>query len=249
MSDKEIERHRYDQRATNAILGNAFLSTGGVFAIRGIYRAPYFRYVELIKRHLACGSVALEVGAGSGLFTGDLLKTGAQVLATDISKKSLEILALNYANFDQLTTEVADMENLPYLDGSFDFIASSGSLSYGDNRIVMNEVFRLLKPGGIFLCVDSLDNNRIYRFNRWMNYLLGKRTLSTCKRMPNLQLIEAYRSLFESVDVEFFGSGSFLGPTIAMIFGENRAATYIDNIDKYFKTKASAFKFVMLAKK
>ena len=163
MDDKEIEKIRYDTRATKAIFENTFASEGGAYSVRAIHRSPYLHYVELMRRYLSHDSSVLELGAGAGLFTGEILKTGAKVLATDISKMSLELLSVNYSTFDRLSTEVADMEMLPYEDQVFDLVASSGSLSYGDNTVVMNEVFRVLKPGGIFLCVDSLNNNYIYR--------------------------------------------------------------------------------------
>jgi ubiquinone/menaquinone biosynthesis C-methylase UbiE len=36
---------------------------------------------------------------------------------------------------------------------------SAGSLSYGDNDIVMNEIYRVLKLQGVFIAIDSLNNN------------------------------------------------------------------------------------------
>ena len=38
------------------------------------------------------------------------------------------------------SAEVVDMEKLP-----FDVVCSAGSLSYGDNEVVMNEIYRALK--------------------------------------------------------------------------------------------------------
>jgi ubiquinone/menaquinone biosynthesis C-methylase UbiE len=43
------------------------------------------------------------------------------------------------------------MEKLPFADQSFDIIVSAGSLSYGDNDIVMNEIYRVLKNKGMAL--------------------------------------------------------------------------------------------------
>ena len=65
------------------------------------------------------------------------------------------------------------MEDLPFSNNSFDVVASAGSLSYGSKKIVDKEILRILRPNGIFICVDSLNNNPIYRFNRFQNYLRG----------------------------------------------------------------------------
>jgi ubiquinone/menaquinone biosynthesis C-methylase UbiE len=53
------------------------------------------------------------------------------------------------------------MEKLPFANQSFDIIVSAGSLSYGDNDIVMNEIYRVLKLQGVFIAIDSLNNNNI----------------------------------------------------------------------------------------
>jgi hypothetical protein len=45
-------------------------------------------------------------------------------------------------NNDKLTTKVADMEKLPFADQSFDLIVSAGSLSYGDNDKVLDEIYK-----------------------------------------------------------------------------------------------------------
>ena len=55
------------------------------------------------------------------------------------------------------------MENLPFKNESFDIVICSGSLSYGDHKIVRNEIFRVLKNNSFFICIDSLDHNLIYK--------------------------------------------------------------------------------------
>jgi len=37
------------------------------------------------------------------------------------------------------------MEKIPFGEGVFDLVCCAGSLSYGDNLKVMNEIFRVLK--------------------------------------------------------------------------------------------------------
>jgi ubiquinone/menaquinone biosynthesis C-methylase UbiE len=63
------------------------------------------------------------------------------------------------------------MEKLPFAGQSFDIIVSAGSLSYGDNDKVLDEIYRVLKNKGVFIAIDSLNNNPIYRLNRCLHYL------------------------------------------------------------------------------
>ena len=68
------------------------------------------------------------------------------------------------------------MELLPFDNEIFDIVACAGGLSYGDNKLVLNEIYRVLKPKGMFICIDSLNENPIYKFNRYLHYLRGNRT-------------------------------------------------------------------------
>ena len=115
--------------------------------------------------------------------------------------------------------------------------------------MVMNEIFRVLKPGGVFVCVDSLNHNPIYRFNRWIHFLRGERTRSTLIRMPTISLIEQYRMKFGHVDVEFFGGLSWAIPVLASFFGVAKATRILDRLDELINVKKSAFKFVLTARK
>ena len=68
--------------------------------------------------------------------------------ATDISPKSVELMNNTFYESVNFSAEVADMEILPFDSESFDVVCSAGSLSYGDNTVVMNEIYRVLKPEG-----------------------------------------------------------------------------------------------------
>ena len=147
-----------------------------------------------------------------------------------------------------VTTMFADMEQLPFEDKSFDVVTSAGSLSYGKAKKVDSEIHRVIRPGGVFICVDSLNNNPIYRINRYIHFLKGNRSKMTLINMPSLKRVNELRSLYSSLDVNYFGSISFLMPFVKIITGSENAKKISDFVDKLFRVKKFAFKFVLVAK-
>lgn len=248
--DKLIERNRYDERAQSQLYESLAVIEAplGSQSMPSYLKAPYIYYEQSITELVKPEHHVLELGAGSGMHTRVLLQTGAQITASDISPKSLSLLKQRLHSIPgNLKTEVADMECLPFNDSSFDVITSAGSLSYGDPCLVDIEITRVLKPGGMLICVDSLNHNPVYRANRWLHHMLGNRSKSTLKRMPDLARIKTLGERFSSVNVRYFGAITFAMPVVARFFGENTAQATSDHIDQLVGTKRSAFKFVIVA--
>lgn len=251
MSDKELEKIRYNERSYKILKKNIDLINliNGIDSVPLILRTPYVEYHKVLKEICCKNKDVLELGAGTGQHTGGILKTNANVIASDISKLSLEVLKKRYKNSINLKTHICDIENLKFPNETFDVVASAGSLSYGDTNLVLDNIYRVLKPGGIFICVDSLNDNFIYKFNRFINFIRGKRTYSTLQRMPDLKKLDLYKKKFSQTNIKFYGSLLWIAPLISKIIGENSTLRFIDYSDKIIKTKTSAFKFVMFSKK
>jgi len=251
IDDKLAERARYDRRAARL---RSELASGtraaGAASVASYLRAPYTFYEASIRERVGAGKSVLEIGSGTGEFTAAALVAGAAVTATDISQRSLEALSVRFAGLGaRLTTRSADMEALPFCEGTFDAVISAGSLSYGDNHTVAEEIHRVTKPGGCFICVDSLNHNPLYKINRYVHHLRGERTASTLRRMPTIELIEAYSKRFGSIEVRYFGSASWFMPVASKVIGDDATATLSDRIDRWIGVRRSAFKFVMIATK
>jgi SAM-dependent methyltransferase len=61
--------------------------------------------------------------------------------------------------------EVADGEHLPFPDASFDLVFAHGVVQYtGDDRAMMREIHRVLRPGGLAIIQG-------YNRNSWLNLL------------------------------------------------------------------------------
>jgi ubiquinone/menaquinone biosynthesis C-methylase UbiE len=236
--DKLIERARYEARAQSQMAGAAMVVEVplGSQTMPAYLRTPYLAYERKIAELIRPSHRVLELGAGTGLHTRALLQTGAQVIASDISPNSLSLLKQRFqSTFGNLEIEVADMERLPFEESSFDVIASAGSLSYGEPDMVDAEIRRILRPGGMLICVDSLNHNPVYRMNRWLHYLRGNRSKSTLMRMPDMFRIGT------------LGALSFAMPIFALLFGKDVAHAVSDRIDQWIGVKRSAFKFVLVA--
>ena len=243
MKDTEAEKLRYDKRALKQ--GD----TPYKEKIADWHLTPIQKYNELITENLESKHKVLEIGAGTGNNTRILLETGAQVLATDVSLESLKYINRTLGEFKNLKTKLMDMQELEFKSNSFDFVVSAGSLSYGDNDLVMNEIYRVLKKDGKFICVDSLNHNPIYRINRRIRVFMRQRSKLTVKNMPTLQLIQNYEAKFGRTKAYYYGSFLWLMPILSLVIGKERAAYFSNLVDKVIKAKKSAFKFVLVVHK
>ena len=217
MIDKDIEKIRYDKRA------ELLLNTDRIRHLeksKKYLNTPYEHYFKVLKEQESCQSKLLEIGAGMGENTEPLVDMTYEVCATDISPKSVKLMNNVFYECANFSAEVADMEKLPFDDESFNVVCSAGSLSYGDNAVVMNEIYRVLKPEGVMIVVDSLNNNPIYRFNRYIHYLKGNRSKSTLVRMPTISLIDKYTKKFGHVEVKFFGAITWIFPLLSKVLTE-----------------------------
>ena len=243
-TDKDIERRRYQERAKRVLLTQEPL---GNTNLHPVLDEPYRLYRRLIKK-FARDKQVLEIGAGMGEHTAVLLTCASRVVITDIATQALEVARQRLVN-EKLTAVVADMENLCFDDGSFDVVASAGSLSYGDGKQVMDEIHRVLKNQGVFICVDTLNHNPIYKFNRWIHYWRNHRTRSALNNMPTVAAIERYRQKFGLIEVSYFGAIVWMLPLLSTVFSDEKLAHISAHIDRLWAVKKSAFKFVMFARK
>ena len=104
---------------------------------------------------LATYERALEIGAGTGYFSLNLLRAGVveQAVATDISQGMLDALSASAADLglaDRVETVCTEAERLPLPDDSFDLIFGHAVLHHlPDLDASFREFRRVLKPGGV----------------------------------------------------------------------------------------------------
>src|SRR5690349_15875852 len=95
---------------------------------------------------------SLEIGAGTGYFSLNLLQAGVvrEATCTDISPGMVRTLALNAARLNlQVRAARADAESLPFPDSSFDLVLGHAVLHHlPDLDRAFGEFHRVLRPGG-----------------------------------------------------------------------------------------------------
>jgi ubiquinone/menaquinone biosynthesis C-methylase UbiE len=183
--------------------------------------APWMR--ETMEFDLHGGETLLEIGGGIGTDLAQFALHGARVTDVDLSSGHL---ALAKENFDLrgLHGEFVqqDAESLVFDDNTFDVVYSNGVLHHTPNaRHVVQEIFRVLKPGGrAIVMVYAEDSLHYWRNLVWnvglmegqlRKYSMGEIMSRTVERSDNASatpLVKVYtqaglRQLFEGfVNIE-----------------------------------------------
>lgn len=116
-------------------------------------RTPYLRYKAWVTQAAGPGLALLDVCCGDGWHSLAAAGTGCRIIVSAIARQRANRAGIT------IETVAANAEQLPFPDGHFDLITCAGSLSYVDLELFLAEVTRILRPGGAFIFVDSLNHN------------------------------------------------------------------------------------------
>ncbi len=108
------------------------------------------------------GRRVLEIGVGAGTDFVNWARHGAILTGVDLTQQAIDLTAERLA-LEGLEADlrVADAENLPFDDRSFDIVYSYGVLHHSpDTGSALSEVHRVLKPGGTALIM-------LYNLRSW----------------------------------------------------------------------------------
>jgi ubiquinone/menaquinone biosynthesis C-methylase UbiE len=95
----------------------------------------------------------LDLGCGTGRHSIFLAQKGFLVYASDISKTGIAITKKKARSLDlNMKFKVFDMKSIPYPTNHFDGVICIFTLGHGlleDNKRAIDEIYRVLKPGGM----------------------------------------------------------------------------------------------------
>jgi ubiquinone/menaquinone biosynthesis C-methylase UbiE len=131
-------------------------------------------YANLAASHVTSGGSVLEIATGPGYFCIELAKLGNfKITGLDISNDLIKI-ARN--NAEKAGVKVGFLQgnasNIQFPDTSFDFIFCSWAIkNFMEPQKALNEMYRVLKPGGTALIIDLNHDAASQEWNRYSSSL------------------------------------------------------------------------------
>ncbi|WP_198348261.1 demethylmenaquinone methyltransferase [Plantactinospora sp. KBS50] len=140
------------------------------------------------------GELVLDVGAGTGVSTEELARSGAYAVGADLS---LGMLAAGKRDRPDVPLLAGDALRLPFPDATFDAVTISFALrNVADTTAALREFARVTRPGGrLVICELSHPVNRAFRV-AYLSYLM--RWLPAAARVVSSNP-DAYVYLMESI--------------------------------------------------
>src|SRR6266404_6808453 len=174
------------------------------------------RRVKMLSDHLKPGMTVLELGCGTGTFTRELARSGADVVAIDVSPELLEIARVN-CSAPNVQYQIQNAYALSYSEGVFDSVVGSSVLHHLEIKEALRDIYRVLKPAGtIYFTEPNMLNPQIaiQKNIPWIKRKLGDSPDETAFfRWPLWRLLE--ETGYQGITIEPF---DFLHPKTPVAF-------------------------------
>lgn len=175
------------------------------YHLPGVFKALAQRYPQ---------GRLLEIGCGMGADTVELLKKGFEVTAIDLTEPAIECTRnrIELYGFDGVV-ERGDAEKLKYDDRTFDVVYSFGVLHHSpDTSLTINEVLRVLKPGGLASIMLYNRKSLNYVIHRLLKYPFDGNKKDPCpveSTYSKNEVLEMFRHYSKcNIETEYlFGTG------------------------------------------
>lgn len=133
--------------------------------IRQTFFSDHIREKMCEKAQVKEGSTAVDIGAGTGFVTQELLSRKLRVIAIDQSREMLDVLERKFGSGGEIICLQADAYKLPLESESVDYVMANMFLHHVENPgQAIAEMTRILRPGGKLVIVDL--NRHDYEFLR-----------------------------------------------------------------------------------
>ncbi len=179
------------------------------------YSSDLFDQAKIYLGELANKKV-LELACGSGEISVWLAKQGAIVQGIDISDKSIALAQKRaLENQEQVNFQISSAEKTPFKNNTFDIVFINVSLHHLEIGPALQEIKRVLKPGGFFIAVEPFTPSPLIekiRSSSLFQVFFPVRRETPDERIlepRDLKMIQHYFNFVESRTFRLFSSFVF----------------------------------------
>ena len=127
------------------------------------FESPIGRLIKGYEKELICqmlnpkpGETILDAGCGTGIFSQDILETGAHMVGLELSMGMLRRAQSRFMD-RKFEPVQADMIRLPFSENTFHKTVSITAIEFiKDAKAAVDELFRVTQPGGVIV-VSTLN--------------------------------------------------------------------------------------------
>lgn len=167
----------------------------------------YRQIYQLVLKHISPSLTVLDWGAGNGHFSYFLVNAGYQTSGYGFGSLPTICQSFSPEQYTYKEGTWSDPITIPFPDQYFDAVVSIGVLEHvretGGNEIAsLNEIHRILKPNGLFICVH-LPNRYSWieylarKMNKWSHqYCYTDREICSLTQQTQFQILKRQRYAF-----------------------------------------------------
>lgn len=209
----------------------------------------YDKYKYSIEPHILAelskidfkGQRVLEIGLGQGAEAQRIIENGAIYNGIDLTEESVKRVKLRCEifNLPYESITVNNAENIKFPDSSFDIVFSHGVIHHSPRiKEIVDEIYRALKPGGMFLIMLYHRNSVNYqvsikiirRIGIFLLFIPGISKLISKLTNEPIDRLEKHRKNLKSDSFKYLRINNFIhkatdGPDniYSSVFSENEA--------------------------
>jgi SAM-dependent methyltransferase len=197
---QELQKQHY-----NKIVGKYAMHYGDPTS--QAYRERFIHSI-LFKGIDFSGKRVLEGMCGYGVFAKTLVPLGASVTGVDISEEAIALFRDRWPQCEGLCRSILDTG---FESESFDCIIIEAGLHHLHPHIdeCVNEIHRILKPGGYF-CFCEPHAGSIFDFFRNIWYAADRKMFAANEKSIDLEIVKnKFSSAFDFLEERYFGNIAF----------------------------------------